>query len=126
MKIVGIAGILLFLFGGLVLLIGLIVCINTWTSDYATAACVQAEKDKEKFADAKDLCGSTVSDCYRRATIGLISEDECEAKKAYMSKQMLMGVVPAVIGSLVGFFGLIMAIGGFVLARRKKAVAAAA
>ena len=124
MKIVGIAGILLFLLGGLVLLIGLIVCINTWNSDYATSACAQAEKDKEKFDEAKNLCGSAVSDCYRRATVGLISEDECEAKKAYMSKQMLMGVVPAVIGGILGFVGLIMAVAGFVLGRRNKAVAA--
>src|SRR6185295_11152640 len=102
MKIVGILGILLFLFGGLVLLIGLIVCINTWNSDYASATCQQAAKDRKAFDDAKEMCGTTTSDCYRQATAGLTSQDECEAKTAYMDKQMLMGVVPAVIGALLG------------------------
>jgi len=37
-----------------------------------------------------------------------------------MQKQMLMGIVPAVIGGIVAFVGLLMAVGGFVFARRKK------
>ena len=41
-----------------------------------------------------------------------------------MQKQMLMGIVPAVIGGIVAFVGLLMAIGGFVFGRRKKAAAA--
>lgn len=121
MKIVGILGIVLFLFGGLVLLVGLVVCINTWTSDYATKACAQADADKEKFDEAKTLCGSITSDCYRQKTIGLVSQDECESKTAYMSKQLMMGIVPAVIGGLLAIVGFFMGIGGFVLARRKKA-----
>lgn len=125
MKIVGILGIVLLLFGGLVLLIGLVVCINTWTSDYATSACKRAEEDREKFSEAKELCGTTTSDCYRQATASLTSADECEAKTAYMNKQMLMGIVPAVLGGLLAVIGFFMAVGGFLLGRRKKAVAPA-
>jgi len=120
MKVVGIGGILLFLFGGLVLIIGLVVCLNTWTSDYATSTCERAEKDREKFTEAKAACGSPTSDCYRQATAGLTSDDDCEAKKEYMNKQMLMGIVPAVIGFLLAFVGLIMAVVGFVVGRRRK------
>lgn len=124
MKIVGILGIIAILLGGLVFIIGLIVCINTYTSDYATVACQRAARDSEKFSEAKALCGSTTSDCYRQATIGLTSEEECEARTAYMNKQMLMGVIPAVLGGLIAFVGLLMAVGGFFFGRKKKAVAA--
>ena len=123
MKIVGILGILVTLFGGLLLIIGLIVCVNTWTSDYATAACAKAEEDKKAFADAREMCGSTTSDCYKQATIGLTSEEDCEHNKEFMNRQMLMGIVPAVIGVILGGVGLIMAVGGFVLARKKAAAA---
>ena len=125
MKIVGIAGVVLFLIGGLVLLIGLIVCVNTWTSDYATSTCEQAERDRAKFAEAKETCGSTTSDCYRQSTIGLVSESDCEAKTAFMNRQMLMGAIPGVIGFLVATVGLFMGIGGFVMARRRKRTVAA-
>jgi len=124
MKIVGILGILAFLLGGLLLIIGLVVCINTWTSDYATKACAKAAEDKEKFNEAKELCGSTTSDCYKTATIGLTTEEECEHNTAFMNRQMMMGAIPAVIGLLLGIVGLFMAIGGFVLGRKKKVVAA--
>jgi hypothetical protein len=124
MKIVGILGIVAILLGGLVFIIGLVVCINTYTSDYATVACQRAARDSEKFSEAKALCGSTTSDCYRQATIGLTSEEECEARTAYMNKQMLMGVIPAVLGGLIAFVGLLMAVGGFFFGRKKKAVAA--
>lgn len=123
MKIVGILGILVTLFGGLLLIIGLIVCVNTWTSDYATSACAKAEEDKKAFADARELCGSTTSDCYKQATIGLTSEEDCEHNKEFMNRQMLMGIVPAVIGVILGVVGLIMAVGGFLLARKKAAAA---
>ena len=122
MKIVGILGVLLFLFGGLVLIIGLVVCVNTWTSDYATSACARAEEDREKFDEAKELCGEVTSDCYRRATIGLTSPDDCENATAFMKKQMLMGVIPAIVGGLLGIVGFFMAIGGFFLGRKKTAV----
>ena len=122
MKIVGILGVLLFLFGGLVLIIGLVVCVNTWTSDYAPSACARAEEDRKKFDEAKELCGDVTSDCYRRATIGLTSADDCENATAFMKKQMLMGVIPAIVGGLLGIVGFFMAIGGFFLGR-KKAVA---
>lgn len=124
MKIIGILGIVLFLIGGLVLLIGLVVCINTWNSDYATSACEQAEKDRQKFEEAREQCRSVTSDCYRQATIGLVSEDECEQKTAFMNRQMLMGAIPAIIGLIVAVVGVFMGIGGFLLARRKKAVVA--
>jgi len=39
-----------------------------------------------------------------------------------MRKQLIMGVVPAVIGAFVAFVGLVLAIFGFI-GRRKKAVA---
>ena len=123
MKIVGILGVLLFLFGGLVLIIGLVVCVNTWTSDYATSACARAEEDRKKFDEAKELCGDVTSDCYRRATIGLTSQDDCENATAFMKKQMLMGVIPAIVGGLLGIVGFFMAIGGFVLGRKKAAAA---
>ena len=119
MKIVGILGILLFLFGGLVLLIGLVVCVNTFTSDYATSACARAEEDRKKFDDAKELCGSTTSDCYKTQTSGLITPDECEAKTEYMNKQMLIGIIPAIVGGLLSIVGLVMAVGGFILGRKK-------
>src|SRR6185295_1148403 len=123
MKIVAILGIVLFLIGGLVFLIGGVVCFNTWNSDYATAACERAARDKEKFDEAKQVCGSATSDCYKQMTIGLTSEADCEHNTEVMNKQMLMGVIPAVIGLLLAVVGLVMGIGGFVLARRKKATA---
>jgi len=123
MKIVGILGVLLFLFGGLVLIIGLVVCVNTWTSDYATSACARAEEDRKKFDEAKELCGDVTSDCYRRATIGLTSPDDCENATAFMKRQMLMGVIPAIVGGLMGIVGFFMAIGGFFLGRKKASAA---
>ena len=125
MKIVAILGIVLLLFGGLLFLVGVVVCANTWTSDYATSTCKKAEEDRTKFDAAKELCGNTTSDCYRQATIGLTSADECEARTEYMNRQMLMGIVPAVLGGLLAFVGFCMALGGFLLGRRKRAAAAA-
>jgi hypothetical protein len=121
MKIVGILGILLFLFGGLVLIIGLVVCVNTWTSDYATSTCAKAEEDRHKFDEAKTLCGDITSDCYKRATIGLTTSDDCEARTEFMKKQMLMGVIPAIVGGLLAIVGFFMAVGGFLLGRKKAA-----
>ncbi len=123
MKIVAILGIVLFLLGGLALLIGVVVCINTWTSDYATAECEKAEADRKAFAEARVRCGSTSSECYKQATIGLTSQEDCDARTAFMNRQMLMGAIPAVIGLLLGIAGLIMAIGGFFVARKKAAAA---
>jgi len=122
MKLVGIAGIILILVGGLALLIGLLVCLNTWTSDYASSTCEKAANDRQAFDEARDRCGSISSECYKQATVGLTSEDDCENKKSYMRNQLIMGIVPAVIGALLAFLGLLMAIGGFFF-RRKKAVA---
>lgn len=124
MKIIGILGIVAILLGGLVFIIGLVVCINTYTSDYATAACERAARDSQKFSEARALCGSTTSDCYRQATIGLTSDEECESRTEYMNKQMLMGVIPAVLGGLIAFVGLLMTVGGFFFGRKKKPVAA--
>ena len=121
MKIVGILGVLLFLFGGLVLIIGLVVCVNTWTSDYATSACARAEEDRKKFDEAKELCGDITSDCYRRATIGLTSQDDCDHATEFMKRQMLMGVIPAIVGGLLVIVGFFMAVAGFFLGRKKAA-----
>ncbi len=124
MKIVGILGIVMLLLGGLIFLIGMVVCLNTWNSDYASSACKRAEEDRIKFAEAKERCRSVSSDCYRQATASLVSDDDCEARTAFMNKQMLMGIIPAAIGGLLAVIGLFMAVGGFLLGRRKKAVAA--
>ena len=115
-------GIILILGGGLALLIGLVVCVTTLTSDYASSACERAANDRQAFSDAKANCGSTTSECYKQATIGLTTEEDCEYRTSYMRKQLLMGVVPAVIGAFVAFVGAILAIFGFI-GRRKKAVA---
>ena len=114
-------GIILFLVGGLLFIIGLIVCITTLTSDYATSACEKAAIDQKAFSEARDTCGSTTSDCYRQMTIGLTSEEECESKRAFMTKQLIMGIVPAVIGVFLSFVGLLLAILGLI-GRRKKVV----
>ena len=95
MKIVGILGILLFLLGGLVFVIGGFVC--------------------------KQVCGDTTSDCYKRMTVRLTSEADCEHTTEFMNKQMLMGAIPAGIGFLLAIVGLLMGVGGFLMARRKKA-----
>ena len=116
------AGIVLILVGGLALLIGAVVCVTTLTSDYASSTCKQAAADQEKFSEARANCGSTTSECYKQATIGLTTQEDCEYKESYMRKQLLMGIVPAVLGALIAFVGLILAIWGF-LGRRKKAVA---
>ena len=120
MKII--LGIILILGGGLALLIGLVVCVTTLTSDYATSACERAANDRSAFDEAKANCGSTTSDCYKQATIGLTTEEECESRTSYMRNQLLMGVVPALFGALVAFVGAVLAIFGFI-GRRKKAVA---
>lgn len=125
MKIVGIVGILLFLFSGLLLIIGGVICVNTVTSDYATSACQKAARDKKAFDDAKELCGSVTSDCYRQATIGLTSDEECQHNTEFMTRQLVMGVVPLIIGVILGVPSLIMAIVGFIMARKKKAAVAA-
>lgn len=115
-------GIILILIGGLALLIGVVVCVTTLTSDYASSACERAANDQEAFREAKANCGSTTSDCYKQATVGLTTEEECESKTSFMRNQLIMGVVPAVIGALLAFVGAILGIFGFI-GRRKKAVA---
>ena len=114
------AGIILILVGGLALLIGSVVCVTTLTSDYASSACKQAAADEEKFSEARANCGSPNTDCYKQATIGLTTQDDCDSKTSYMRNQLLMGIVPAVLGALIAFVGLILAIWGFI-GRRKKA-----
>lgn len=120
MKII--LGIILILGGGLAVLIGLVVCVTTLTSDYASSACEKAANDRRAFSEARANCGDTTSECYRQATIGLTTEGECESKTSYMRNQLIMGVVPAVLGALVAFVGAVLTIFGFI-SRRKKAVA---
>ena len=115
-------GVILILFGGLALLIGLVVCVTTLTSDYATVACERAANDRSAFNEASARCGSPMTECYKQATIGLTTEEECESRTAYMRKQLIMGIVPAVIGAFLAFVGLVLGIFGFI-GRRKKAVA---
>ncbi|HEV2830104.1 MAG TPA: hypothetical protein VGW76_21065 [Pyrinomonadaceae bacterium] len=116
------AGIILTLFGGFVLLIGVVVCVTTLTSDYASAECEKAARDRAKFEEAKATCGSTTSECYKQATVGLTTEEDCEHNTAFMRRQLIMGIVPAVLGAFIAFVGIILVIFGF-LGRRKKAVA---
>ena len=125
MKIVGIVGTLLFLFSGLLVIIGGVVCVNTFSSDYAESACEKAARDQKAFDDAKELCGSVDSDCYRQATIGLTSDEECQHKREFMTRQLVMGVVPLIVGVILGVPSLIMAIVGFIMARKKKRAEAA-
>ena len=115
------AGIILILIGGLALLIGAVVCVTTLTSDYASSECERAANDRKAFDEAKATCGSITSECYKQATIGLTTQEDCEYKESYMRKQLIMGIVPAVIGAFVAFVGLILTIFGFI-GRRKKAV----
>jgi len=115
------AGIILILVGGLALLIGSVVCVTTLTSDYATSTCKRAAADEEKFSEARANCGSPNTDCYKQATIGLTTQEECESRTSYMRNQLLMGIVPAVLGAFIAFVGAIVAIWGFI-GRRKKAV----
>ncbi len=122
MKIAAIAGVILFLVGGVALLIGLVVCFNTWNSDYATSTCEKAANDRKAFAEAREKCGSTTSDCYRQETVGLTSESDCESKQSFMRNQLIMGIVPAVVGALLAFVGFLLAVFGFFM-RRKKAAA---
>jgi len=120
MKLV--AGIVLILVGGLAFLIGAVVCVTTLTSDYATSACKRAAADQETFSEARANCGSTTSECYKQATIGLTTQEDCDSRTSYMRNQLLMGIVPAVLGALIAFVGAIVAIWGF-MGRRKKVVA---
>lgn len=115
-------GIILVLFGGLALAIGLVVCVVTLTSDYASSACERAAKDEKAFSEAREKCGSTTSDCYKQETIGLTTQDDCDSKKAFMTKQLIMGIVPAVVGAFVVLIGGILVILG-IIGRRKKATA---
>lgn len=116
------AGIILILVGGLALLIGAVVCVTTLTSDYASSACEKAATDQQAFSEARENCGSTTSECYKQATIGLTTQEECESKESYMRKQLIMGIVPAVLGAFVAFVGILLVIFGFI-GRRKKAAA---
>jgi hypothetical protein len=120
MKLV--VGIILLLVGGLALLIGAVVCITTLTSDYASSTCEKAATDRKAFSEARANCGSTTSECYKQATIGLTTQEDCDSKQSFMTKQLIMGIVPAVLGAFVAFVGIILAIFGF-MGRRKKAVA---
>ena len=113
-------GIILVMFGGLALLIGLVVCVTTLTSDYASSECARAANDRKAFDEAKAACGSTTSECYKRATIGLTTQEDCESRESYMRKQLVMGIVPGVLGALIAMVGVIVAIFGFI--GRKKAV----
>lgn len=121
MKLV--AGIGLIIVGGLALLIGLVVCITTLTSDYASSACEKAANDQRAFSEARAKCGSTTSDCYKQATIGLTTQEECESKESFMRNQLIMGIVPSVIGAFLAFIGVIVTIVGFIGWRKKKATA---
>ena len=114
MKIIGI---LLFLIGGLALAVGLVVCVVTLTDDYASSACSQAARDDGAIRAARTRCGAD-SDCFRRSTVGLTTQDECDSRTSFMNRQLVMGIVPAVIGGFLAFVGLLLTIFGFIRARK--------
>ncbi len=109
-------GLLLIIVGVLALLIGLVACFATLTSTYASSACEKAASDKSAFDKARVTCGSTTSPCYKQMTAGLTSEEDCESRKSFMRTQLVMSIVPVVIG-------ILMAIIGFFLSRKRAAVA---
>ena len=118
-----IAGILLFLIGGLAFVIGVVVMVVTLMDDYATAACAQAHRDADAVRRARTTCGAN-NDCYQRSISGLTTQEECDSRRSFMNKQLLMGIVPAVIGGLLAFVGLLLTVFGFVRARRKRSATA--
>lgn len=105
--------------GVLVLLIGVVACFTTLTSDYASSACEKAANDKEAFSEARERCGGTTSECYRQATIALTTEGDCESKKSFMRNQLIMSIVPVVIGLLLAFGGALFVTFGFFRGRKK-------
>jgi hypothetical protein len=118
-----IAGIILFLIGSVVLLIGIAVCVVTLTDDYASSACEKAARDAPGISAARSRCGAD-NDCFNRSTIGLTTQYDCESRTSFMNKQLLMGIAPTVIGGLLAFLGLILTIFGFIRARRKRTMLA--
>ena len=59
------------------------------------------------------------NDCYQRSIAGLTTQEECDSRRSFMNRQLLMGIVPAVIGGFLALVGLILTVFGFVRARRK-------
>ena len=117
-----IVGIILFLIGSIALLIGLIVCFVTLTDDYASSTCEKAARDEKAISDARTRCGSPISDCYKQATVGLTTQTDCEDRKSFMNRQLIMGIVPSVIGGFLAFIGFLLTVFGFVRARKKRAL----
>lgn len=113
-----IAGIVIFLIGGIALMIGGVVTVVTLTDDYATAACAQAYRDQDAVRRARTTCGAN-NDCYQRSISGLTTQEECDSRRSFMNRQLLMGIVPAVIGGFLAFVGLVLAVFGFIRARKK-------
>ena len=122
-KTMRIAGVILLLIGGLVFLIGMVICFATLTSDYASSTCEKAARDEIAIREARAKCGSPATECYRQATIGLATQEECESRQSFMRRQLVMGIIPSVIGGLLAAVGLLLTIVGFVRARRRKAAA---
>lgn len=109
-------GLVVIVVGVLAVLIGSFACFTTLTSDYASSACRKAEMDKIEFDKAKTACGTVASDCYKQMTIGLTSDSDCENRKDFMRKQLMMSIVPVV-------FGVLLSIVGFFMRRRKPSLA---
>lgn len=116
-----ITGIILFLIGSFVLLIGIVVCVVTLADDYATKACSQAYYDADRVRSARQTCRGAAADndCYQRSIAGLTTQEECDRRRSYMNQQLMMGIVPSVIGGLIAFVGLLLTAFGFIRARRK-------
>ena len=110
----------MFLIGSLALLIGLVVCYVTLTDDYASSACAKAARDQEAFSQARARCGSPTTDCYKQATVGLTTQSDCDSRRSFMNRQLIMGIVPAAIGGFLAFVGLVLTVIGFVRARKRS------
>jgi ABC-type antimicrobial peptide transport system permease subunit len=115
-----ITGIILFLIGSFILLIGIVVCVVTLADDYATKACRDANYYADRVRSARQTCRAAAdNDCYQRSIAGLTTQEECDRRRSYMNQQLMMGIVPSVIGGLIAFVGLLLTVFGFIRARRK-------
>jgi hypothetical protein len=123
MKVIGI---ILSLIGLPAFVIGLIVCFVTLTSDYASSECAAAERDKAAIEEATKTCRQTrstpydVQDCIGRNTIGKKTQMDCDLNRSYMNRQLIMGVVPTIIGGILAFAGVALTIFGFIRSRKAR------
>lgn len=121
MKILGLA---LALFGGFILLIGLVGSVVTLTSSYASNVCARAAADSEKLAAAKRDCDYSQYEyernkCLDKAKFSYETPESCANAKSFMNKQLIIfGVLPSVFGVFLAGVGLLI-----LIVKRKKTMA---